>query len=122
MTRTRTALGLGVAGLLLLAACGDGDSGGNDGDGGSAGAATIAIESFQFKPEKLTVEVGTEVTWTNRDDAAHTVKAKTDGTAAFDSDELGQDETFAHTFEAAGEIEYFCEIHQYMTATVVVEG
>ncbi len=117
-----------LAVIVVLSACGADDAkdtaGSDDGKAAGAEGDTVAIEKFVFGPEKLTVAPGTTVTWTNKDEAAHTVKAKagTAGAAQFDSDNLNKDDTFEHTFEEAGEFAYFCEIHQYMTATVVVEG
>src|SRR4051812_38315513 len=39
-------------------------------------APQVIIENFTFSPAELTVAVGTEVTWENRDDIPHTVTSE----------------------------------------------
>ena len=85
-------------------------------------AAAIGIEGFTFDPPSLTVEAGTIVTWTNREDAFHTVTSGTpeapDG--AFDSGEMDTDDTFEHAFPVAGTYAFFCTRHPFMDGVVVV--
>ena len=65
------------------------------------------------------VSVGTTVTWTNNDpDQMHTVTA-VDG--SFDSGFLATGQSFSHTFDAPGELEYFCVPHPWMRARITVE-
>ena len=45
----------------------------------------IEIADFKFDPETMTVEAGTEVTWTNSDDAPHTATADD---SSFDTGDL----------------------------------
>jgi plastocyanin len=78
---------------------------------------TVAIEGFAFSPDALTVAVGTTVTWTNRDEAPHTVAA---GAGAFDSGRLDQGGTFQRTFDEPGTYAYVCAFHPTMTGSVVV--
>ena len=79
----------------------------------------VTIDNFTFNPPRLTVKVGTTVTWTNRDDIPHTVTAKT---LAFISKALDTDDTFSFTFAQAGSYAYFCSLHPHMTGTIVVEA
>jgi len=79
--------------------------------------AQVTIANFAFAPATLTVKVGTTVTWTNQDSAAHTV---TSDTGIFDSGNLPQGKSFSYTFAAAGTYPYHCTYHAMMTATVVV--
>ena len=77
-----------------------------------------------FIPAELTVDVGTEVTWTNDDTAAHTVTAGSaaDGpSGAFDSSLFMAGATFSHKFEEAGTFNYFCMVHPWMEGVVVVQ-
>jgi plastocyanin len=83
----------------------------------AAGANQVAIQGFAFSPQKITVKVGTTVTWTNRDQDAHTVTAKS---GPFHSKALNTGGTFTYTFTSAGSYDYYCTIHPFMTATVVV--
>jgi len=121
----------------MLAACGDDDDDDDaaddgaveaveaveplptDADGGS-GSAAIDIVSVPdgFGPSTITVDVGTEVVWTNTDGASHTSTA--DG-GAWDSGSLGQDESFSFTPSEAGTFAYFCAIHPSMTGELIVE-
>jgi plastocyanin len=78
---------------------------------------TASIADHTFKPETLTVPVGTTVAWKNDDDTVHTVVAR-DGT--FRSQALDTEDKFSFTFDKAGTFEYFCSLHPYMKARVVV--
>lgn len=89
--------------------------------GGLAAAAptpTIAIEEFTYTPRAVTIAPGTTVTWVNRDEEPHTV---TSATGAFASAGLVKDDSFAQTFTTRGTYQYFCALHPYMKATVVVQ-
>ncbi|MFN3654208.1 MAG: plastocyanin/azurin family copper-binding protein [Candidatus Nitrosotenuis sp.] len=76
-----------------------------------------------FVPSSLTVPVGTTVTWTNDDTAAHTVTSGSDATpdGNFDSGLFMAAKTFSHTFDSAGEYPYYCLVHPWMTGKVTVE-
>ena len=101
-----------VLGGITLSGCG-----GSSAPTAPASAA-VSIKNFAFSPTPLSVGTGTKVTWTNQDSSTHTVTA-VDG--AFDSGNLPQNQSFSHTFSTAGTFMYRCNIHQYMTATVVVK-
>src|SRR5688572_8592942 len=103
--------------LMTTAACGK--SGGTpDESGGTTPLGTVAAADFAFTPKTITVKAGEDVTWKNADDYDHTVKAD-DG--SFDSAEIKPGATFARTFPAAGTYTYYCNIHNSMTGSVVVE-
>lgn len=78
----------------------------------------IAIASYAFGPDSITVAPGTTVTWVNRDDVPHNVVAA-DG--SFRSAALDTGESFSITFQAAGSFTYFCALHPHMTGQVVVQ-
>ncbi|GAA1802786.1 hypothetical protein GCM10009835_22060 [Planosporangium flavigriseum] len=82
-----------------------------------AATASVVIKNFAFSPAAVTVAVGTTVTWSNRDQAAHTVTASG---GAFKSPTLDPGDTFRFTFTKAGRYAYLCTIHPFMTGTVVV--
>ena len=88
---------------------------------GSARAEDIAvhIDNFVFEPGRVTVKVGTTVTWTNHDDIPHTVASKD---RAFKSKVMDTDESYSFTFSTPGEYSYFCSLHPHMVGTIVVEG
>jgi plastocyanin len=83
-----------------------------------AGEVSINISGFKFDPATITIKVGTTVTWTNQDTAAHTVAAD-DG--SWTSERLNQSATYSHMFDQAGTYLYKCSIHPSMTGTIVVE-
>ncbi len=79
--------------------------------------ATVHIKDFKYHPPALTVHVGDRVTFVNDDDEAHTVTA-TD--KSFDSEGLDTAGTWQHVFAKPDTYRYFCELHPYMKATIVV--
>ena len=90
-----------------------------------SGSSTPGCEEVNecYIPAEVTVNVGDTVTWSNDDSAAHTVTSGTptggpDGT--FDSSLFMAGTTFSHTFENAGEYNYFCMVHPWMTGKVQV--
>jgi len=76
-----------------------------------------------FSPSEVTIGVGDSVTWHNDSTAAHTVTSGNpeDGPdGLFDSGLFLGGDTFSHTFNEAGEYQYFCQIHPWMTGTVIM--
>jgi len=78
----------------------------------------IEISGFAFKPDTLTVPSGTTVTWTNLDGPPHTV---TTLETQYDSGWLSTGDIFSYTFDGNGTYEYYCTIHPFMKATIIVE-
>lgn len=139
-TRRRTVKGLGA--LLLgssVAGC-MGDGGGN----GGGGTTTITMTNdLVFEPAELTVTVGETVTWENVGTVTHTVTAYGDkipdgatyfASGGFDTEQaardsypdtggIGEGQSYVHSFETAGTVEYFCIPHEAngMTGTITVE-
>jgi plastocyanin len=87
------------------------------------GASVPTNEEF-FAPDDVQVTVGSMVTWKNDDTASHTVTSGTvqnntptpDG--RFDSGILNAGDSFPFVFDKAGEYQYYCTIHPWMTAKV----
>lgn len=107
---------------LVLAGCGGsgGDSAATSESGGNAaqsGAVTIA--DLKYDPTETTVAAGGEVTWTNDDDAPHTVTFDDDAVAS--SEEMKKGDTFKASFDEAGTYAYTCAIHPDMKGTVSVQ-
>jgi plastocyanin len=76
----------------------------------------INIENFSFNPAELSVEVGTTVKWTNNDQAPHQISG-----AGFESQSLGQGESYTFTFDKVGTYNYHCAIHPSMLGKIIVE-
>jgi plastocyanin len=89
-----------------------------------AGNGAVAVKQFQFMPAELVVKAGTEVTWTNEDDILHTATSgATPGTSdgQFDGPMEGKGKSFSHVFGQSGRYAYFCNRHNSMTGTIVVQ-
>lgn len=84
----------------------------------ATGSPQVEIGNFNFTPAELVVSVGSTVTWTNTDDAPHTV---TSADRTLNSPSLNTDGQFSFTFTAPGTYAYFCAIHPFMTGKVVVQ-
>lgn len=80
-------------------------------------ATEVKIDNFSFAPQTVTVQAGTAVHWTNRDDIPHTVVSED---KSFKSKVMDTDEDFTYTFTKPGTYSYFCSLHPKMTAKVVV--
>ncbi|SDY39734.1 cupredoxin domain-containing protein [Halopenitus persicus] len=94
-----------------------------------------------FEPATVTIGVGERVGWINDSEWGHTVTAYEDGipdeaafftTGEYDTERAARDawpdgdlevgETYEHTFEVAGEYDYFCVPHEdEMVGTVIVK-
>ena len=82
--------------------------------------ATVTIDNFVFKPQDITVAVGTKITWLNRDDIPHVVVSNA-GPVPFRSKPLDTDDHFSVTFTTAGAYKYFCSLHPKMVGTITVK-
>ena len=76
--------------------------------------------SLTFDPQvvKVKINVNNTVVWVNEDDVVHAVVAR-DGTFNFPSINPGQSVSF--TFTRPGRYDYYCNLHPWMTGTVIVE-
>jgi plastocyanin len=76
------------------------------------------IQDMAFNPVMISVPIGTTITWTNKDLIDHTV---TSDNGLFDSGILHNNVVYSHMFTTAGTYPYHCNIHPFMTASVVVK-
>jgi plastocyanin len=111
---------LALVGTLAAGCGGGGSSSGGSGPtstaGGQGGGNAVTIDNLAFTPAALNLKTGQQVTWTNKQDIAHTATA--DG-GAFDH-QMPPGATFSFTFDKAGSFPYHCTIHPSMTATIQV--
>src|ERR687896_623060 len=103
--------------------------------GGGGGGPTLTIlegSSIQgspdYDPDDLTVAAGSEVTVTNDDTLPHTVTSGTSPTdpnsaQSFDTSLIngGESATLSLAQVAAGQYDYYCMVHPYMTGKLVVQ-
>src|SRR5215204_3168217 len=90
----------------------------------AAGSSNPSATEF-FVPEEISVPSGSTVTWTNDDSTIHTVVEGTAqggaaGEPAFDSSIIAPKGTWENTFDTAGEFDYYCSLHPFMTGKVTV--
>ena len=99
------------------------------------GAVTLTIlegSSIQgspdYDPDELTVAAGSEVTVTNDDTLPHTVTSGTgpqdpNSAQLFDTSLIngGESATLSLAQVAAGQYDYYCLVHPYMTGSIVVQ-
>ncbi len=90
------------------------------------GSSTLGEKAYS-PPAPQEIKVGQKVVWTNNDSVQHTITSGTVGSPdsgkEFDSGLtklLSKGDTFEHTFAAAGEFPYYCQLHPAMSGSVVV--
>jgi plastocyanin len=76
-----------------------------------------------YIPKMVNITVGATVKWKNDDPVPHTVTSGTpEGpTKEFDSGLINVGDSFTHTFDKKGLLEYFCMPHPWMTGKVTVD-
>jgi plastocyanin len=90
------------------------------GDSTTSNVIPVAIKSFVYVPETVTVAAGSSVAWTNQDNAPHTSTGIGDAVSALDSGAIIFGQTFTQEFNAPGTYPYYCVYHPNMLGTVVV--
>lgn len=100
--------GKGMSGIVHVAAA-------------AAARHTIEIVApMSFSPASLQIHVGDTVEWISRDGTdVHTVTH--DDKTTFRSGLLNEGDKFEHTFGAAGDFPYFCEVHGKAAMSGLVE-
>ncbi len=111
----------GIVGMIVLMALMMGSMMGGAGSDPSGetpavGVTEVRLEDFAFAPANIVIDAGTTVTWTNKDNVAHTVTS--DDGDELESEYFGRDGTFRHTFDTPGECRYNCEPHPNMHGRV----
>ena len=92
------------------------------GCGGSETSEPVAttevamVKSYRFDPQRIEIEAGESVTWTNEDNFTHTVQV--DGQ---DDHEVARGESVSIEFGEPGTYQYVCTLHsQDMDGEVIV--
>lgn len=80
----------------------------------------VAIKSFVYIPETITVPAGASVAWTNQDNAPHTSTGAGEAVSALNSGAIVFSQTFTQEFDTPGTYPYYCVYHPNMLGTVVV--
>lgn len=85
----------------------------------SSGEAAVTIDSFQFKPKKITIKKGESVSFTNNDAAPHTV-SPANGAKFTGTGRLLKGESKTVEFDEVGTQNYVCDFHPSMKGTINV--
>ena len=85
---------------------------------GLAAAGRVPIQQYAFLPSELSVRAGSTVTWSNEDEAVHTVTAVD---KSWDSGRIPIGGTFSQAFGAPGSYEFACSVHAAMKGTIIVQ-
>lgn len=87
-----------------------------------AGASTQG--NPDFNPDVVTASKGDVIEWTNNDNVVHTVTSSADFGGTFDSDLISAGAKWSLDTKnlAAGEYEYMCTVHPFMTSKLIVVG
>jgi plastocyanin len=81
--------------------------------------AEVLIDSQLYMPNQVSIAAGEAVMWTNEDEMTHQVAWQ--DLQLDDSELIKPGESLTMTFDRAGEFDYYCGPHPWMTGTVVVE-
>jgi Plastocyanin len=81
------------------------------------------LENICYIPSTLVVEKGKSITWVNDDSSFHSVTSGFYGepTGLFDSGYLDPYQFYTLSFDEFGTYDYFCTLHPWMKAQVIVE-
>jgi plastocyanin len=83
------------------------------------GRPILDQRDLQFHPQVLPILVGTTVDFPNRDNLFHNVFSYSK-TKPFDLGRYPKDELRTVTFDRAGVVRVYCDIHSHMNATILV--
>ena len=85
-----------------------------------AGTVRVVMVSLDFTPIVVHARVGQTVTWTNEDTSPHNVTYVSGPRFSSSAPRLSRGESFSVGLTEPGTIHYYCTIHPWMKATIVV--
>ena len=80
----------------------------------------IVMRSLAFNPPTVHAKLGQTVIWVNEDNAPHNVTYVSGPRFRSSRPALRPGTKFSFTLSQPGTIHYYCSIHPWMTATIVV--
>ena len=81
----------------------------------------VGLGDFFFRADRVRVEPGDTVTWTNRVPTLHNVTSRRGAPEPFRSSDLDAGQAYSRAFAKAGTYDYLCDIHpDQMRGTVQV--
>jgi plastocyanin len=117
-----TALGLAAV-ALLAAGCGSGSSAATSAatsTADSGGTVQVVMKVLEFSPTSVQAKVGQRVMWTNEDNSPHNVTYVSGPQFKSSRQVMTRGVTFSIKLTQPGTIHYYCSIHPWMKATIVV--
>jgi plastocyanin len=103
-------VGAGIGRLVFLAAAG------MITPATAAETIRVGIDKLKFDPAQVSAHVGDTIEWTNSDFVAHTATARNkDWDVTIPAKGVGH-----VTLEHAGDVDYFCRFHPFMTGRIAV--
>jgi plastocyanin len=118
-----------LVGGVLTAGCGTGSDLGSAattqtdtgaGSGGHGGVVHVVMKSLEFRPMSVQAQVGQRVAWLNEDSSPHNVTYVSGPRFASSRTLPPQGGRFAVRLTEPGTIHYYCTLHPWMKATIVV--
>ncbi len=88
----------------------------------STGTVPITMKVLAFQPSSVHAGVGQTVVWTNEDNLPHNVIYVSGPKFTSSRPRIRNGTTFSIKLTQPGTIHYFCSIHPWMKATIVVSG
>jgi plastocyanin len=83
-----------------------------------SGPGTVGIADFLFGPEKISVQAGQTVTWTNTDESPHQVTVQ--GASTLRTSVILKGQSTALQFNDVGAYDYICGLHTNMKGKIEV--
>jgi plastocyanin len=83
-----------------------------------SGPDTVGITDFLFGPEKITVQAGQAITWTNTDESPHQVTVQ--GATTLRTPVILKGQSTAVLFKDVGSYDYICGLHPSMKGKIEV--
>jgi plastocyanin len=111
---------------LSIAGCGSGSDLGSSSTTLTADSAPgaaivhVVMKSLDFSPLAISAKVGQTVTWTNEDSSPHNVTYVSGPKFTSSRPALDPGAKFSLRLTEPGTIHYYCSIHPWMKATIVV--
>lgn len=80
----------------------------------------VTMKSLAFYPTLIHAQVGQRIAWRNDDSAPHNVTYVSGPRFVSSRPSMKPGTTFSLELTKSGTIHYYCSIHPWMTATIVV--
>jgi len=93
----------------------------NDRNDEETPTAEISISADGFTPSTIRIKKGSDVTWTNKDGNARSVKGDEDNLGLNTTDPLSQGSAYSFMFEQSGTFTYHDPTHPTAKGTIIVE-